>query len=203
MFSNGRALSWSRLERILSGTDTAPLHAVGVGEGGRETLWRDGARTAGASCAATVPFAELHAAGSYNFLHGASDPAEYVDAAVDLGLTALAVLDRDGLYGAARLATAAAEAGLATVFGAELSVFGTDVAPLTVLCRGQDGYRRLSHVITDARMARREKDSADYPPLTDVAAAADGHWYVLLDHHHLHHATEIVGAFGPDACLVE
>ena len=203
MFSNGRALSWSRLERILSGTDTAPLHAVGVGEGGRETLWRDGARTAGASCAATVPFAELHAAGSYNFLHGASDPAEYVDAAVDLGHTALAVLDRDGLYGAARLATAAAEAGLATVFGAELSVFGTDVAPLTVLCRGQDGYRRLSHVITDARMARREKDSADYPPLTDVAAAADGHWYVLLDHHHLHHATEIVGAFGPDACLVE
>ncbi len=215
MFSNGRALSWSRLERILSGVDTGALHAVGVGEGGCETLWKTGetgetgksgpARTA-RSARSVVPFAELHAAGSYNFLHGASDPADYVAAAVELGLTAVAVVDRDGLYGAARLATAAAEAGrgvLSTVFGAELSVFGTAEAPLTVLCRGQEGYRRLSRTITDARMARRDKDAADYPSLRQLATAADGHWYILVDHRHLARAAEIVREFGARSCLVE
>lgn len=196
MFSNGRALSWSRLERILSGIDVGPLRIVG--------------ESSGAPVGATVPgtpsataFAELHAAGSYNFLHGASDPEDYVAAAVDLGLTALAVVDRDGLYGAARLATAAAEVALPTVFGAELSVFGTDTAPLTVLCRGQEGYRRLSRTITGARMARRDKDAADYPPLQELAESASGCWYLLIDHHHLHRAAEIINAFGAEACLVE
>ncbi|MGO1465405.1 MAG: PHP domain-containing protein, partial [Candidatus Corynebacterium faecigallinarum] len=163
MFSNGGALSWSRLERILSGVDTGTLHAVGVGEGGRETRWQDAPDGSDAPAvpdapAPTVPFAELHAAGSYNFLCGASEPEEYVAAASDLGLGAIAVLDRDGFYGAARFATAAAEAqadsGHApatvpdTVFGAELSVDGVDQPPLTVLCRGQVGYRRLARGIS-------------------------------------------------------
>ncbi|MGO1948163.1 MAG: error-prone DNA polymerase [Mycobacteriaceae bacterium] len=208
MFSNAGALSWSRLERILSGVDTGFLHAVGEGEGGRETLWNEGTQRP-APGRSTVPFAELHAAGSYNFLHGASEPGEYVDAAVDLGLSSIAVVDRDGLYGAARLATAAAEAGIGTVFGAELSVAGTGEPPLTVLCRGQDGYRRLSHAITAARMGatggEQSKDTADYPPLPDLAATADGTWYVLIDHHALASgtATGTIDAFGADNCLVE
>ncbi|AGP31484.1 error-prone DNA polymerase [Corynebacterium terpenotabidum] len=201
-FSNHAALSWSRLERLLSGKDAGPLHAVGIGEGGRHTLWRDHGRDhSGAPDATpTVPFAELHAAGSYNFLRGAGDPEEMVAVARSLGLTALALVDRDGLYGAARFATAAAEQGLATVFGAELSV---GASPLTVLCRGQEGYRRLSHVITDARMADRDKDTADYPPLPDLAARAGGHWYVLIDHRQLATASDIIEAFGADRCLVE
>lgn len=54
--------------------------------------------------------------------------------ALRLGLSALALVDRDGMYGAARYATAVAEAvadapgeaQLATVFGAELSLDGPD-----------------------------------------------------------------------------
>ena len=65
-----------------------------------------GARAVGAD----VEFAELRSASSYHFLHGASEPEELVEQAIALGITALACLDRDGMYGAARFATAAAEA---------------------------------------------------------------------------------------------
>ena len=217
MFSNGGALSWSRLERILSGVDTGALHAVGVGEGGRETSWQDAPATPSspavpATPASTVRFAELHAAGSYNFLRGASEPEEYIAAASGLGLVAVAVVDRDGLYGAARLATAAAEAQAeqgvsgqapATVFGTELSVDGLDEPPLTVLCRGQEGYRRLSRVITAARMEDVDKDTASYPPLAELADAADGTWYVLVDHHRVSRASDVITTFGAENCLVE
>uniref|UniRef100_UPI0028A780E3 PHP domain-containing protein n=1 Tax=Corynebacterium variabile TaxID=1727 RepID=UPI0028A780E3 len=136
-FSNHAALTWSRLERLLSGKDAGPLHAVGYGEGGRETLWKT-RQDAPETASSTTPFAELHAAGSYNFLRGAGEPDDMVATARRLGLTALALVDRDGFYGAARFATAAAEQGMPTVFGAELSLGGTGRAPLTVLCRGRE-----------------------------------------------------------------
>ena len=205
-FSNHAALSWSRLERLLSGKDAGPLHAVGYGEGGRETLWKTRQDAPGNSGAAssTTPFAELHAAGSYNFLRGAGEPDDMVATARRLGLTALALVDRDGFYGAARFATAAAEQGMSTVFGAELSLGGT--APLTVLCRGREGYRRLSHVLTDAHLGtdgHRDKETLTYPDLPTLAAQADGHWLVLIDHRNRGAASRIIDAFGTAHCVIE
>ena len=86
-----------------------------------------------------VPYAELHAHSNFSFLDGASSPAELVDEAVRLGLEALALTDHNGFYGVVRFAEAAAEAGLPTVFGTELtldaygateSVLGTGEATL-------------------------------------------------------------------------
>ena len=77
---------------------------------------------------------------SYSFLDGASEPEEMVRRARDLGITALALLDRDGFYGAVKFAEAAAEAGIDTVFGAELTL-GDRVLP--VLAKGPEGYRHL------------------------------------------------------------
>src|SRR5699024_4454886 len=87
------------------------------------------------------------------------------------------------MYGAARFATAAAEAEgeLKTVFGAELSLDGVQAPGLAVLCRGQEGYRRLSRSITAARMAHRDKDAVEYPSLSELAEAAGGYWLVLID----------------------
>jgi error-prone DNA polymerase len=75
-------------------------------------------------------WAELHCHSSYSFLDGASSPADLVAGAARLGLTALAITDHDGMYGAAQFAQEAArlqaetgiQAGLRTVFGAELSL---------------------------------------------------------------------------------
>jgi error-prone DNA polymerase len=54
-----------------------------------------------------VPYAELHAHSNFSFLDGASHPEELVAEASRLGLSALALTDHDGLYGAVRFAEAA------------------------------------------------------------------------------------------------
>src|SRR5699024_8060314 len=171
---------------------------------------RGGRTAAGAPRAAgtRLEFAELRAASSYHFLHGASEPEELVEQAIALGLSALACLDRDGMYGAARFATAAAEAEgeLKTVFGAELSLDGAQAPGLAVLCRGQEGYRRLSRSITTARMAHRDKDAVEYPSLSELAEAAGGYWLVLIDAAQLSipgRAAELLDAFGAQHCLVQ
>lgn len=206
-FSQGRPLSWAQLESVLSGRGPGlrNLRAVGVGEGQQRTTSLDPAEAGGTGAEgasqkeATTPFAELHACSAYNFLRGASQPEQMVEAARELGLSALACVDRDGFYGAARFATAVAEskADLATVFGAELSL---DM-PLTVLCKGREGYTRLSRVISDARMADPDKDSVRYPSLPQLAEAAGGHWLVLLDWRWAD--GRLVDIFGADNVVVE
>jgi len=56
-------------------------------------------------------YVELHAASAFSFLEAASTPEALVERAAALGQPALAVLDRDGVYGAPRLHMAARKAG--------------------------------------------------------------------------------------------
>src|SRR5574339_679107 len=67
-------------------------------------------------------YVELHAASAFSFLDGASLPEALVVRAVELGYTALALLDRDGVYGAPRFHLAAKRAGLKAIIGAELTI---------------------------------------------------------------------------------
>ncbi|WP_431955877.1 error-prone DNA polymerase [Nocardia lijiangensis] len=208
-WSNGPP-TWAELERVLSGRPgrTNP-DAMYPGDGGDSPAWsrkrepysaepvhRDGP---------TVPYAELHAHSAYSFLDGASQPEELVEEAVRLGLEAIALTDHDGFYGTVRFAEAAKELGMATVFGAELSLGPQDVrrrapktathadapdsAPRTgapdpagqhllVLARGQEGYRRLSREIAAAHLAAGEKGILRYD-LDVLTAAAGGHWHIL------------------------
>src|SRR5258706_3329936 len=69
-------------------------------------------------------YIELHAASAFSFLQGASLPEALVDRAADLGYSALALLDRDGVYGAPRFHKAALAAGLRPIIGAELTIAG-------------------------------------------------------------------------------
>ncbi|MFC7733399.1 PHP domain-containing protein [Actinomadura keratinilytica] len=136
---------------------------------------------------AAVPWAELHCHSSFSFLDGASDPAALVAEAARLGVEAMALTDHDGMYGAVQFAQAASEAGIATVFGAELSLGlpgprtgEPDPAGrhLLVLARDPEGYARLCSSITAAQLAGGEKGR----PVYDVGALADahgGHWAVL------------------------
>ncbi|UPL12987.1 error-prone DNA polymerase [Microbacterium galbinum] len=136
-----------------------------------------------------VPYAELHAHSSYSFLDGASSPEALLIEAERLGLSALALTDHDGFYGAARFAEVAElmDVRLQTVFGAELSLDlpapqrGTpDPAGehLLVLARGMEGYHRLSGVITAAQLRGGEKGRPVYD-LDELAASAGGHWTIL------------------------
>ena len=134
-----------------------------------------------------MPYAELHVHSNFSFLDGASHPEELVEEAVRLGLSGLALTDHDGLQGVVRMADAAREYDVPTVFGAELSlgltapqagVADPEGAHLLVLARGTEGYHRLAGAITDAQLHGGEKGRPVYD-LEDLAARADGNWVVL------------------------
>ena len=67
-------------------------------------------------------YVELHASSAFSFLDGASLPEALVERAASLGYPALALLDRDGVYGAPRFHLAAKRAGLKAIIGAELTL---------------------------------------------------------------------------------
>ena len=146
----------------------------------------------GAARPAGPAWAELHCHSSYSFLDGVSSPAELVGEAMQLGLTALAITDHDGMYGVPQFAQAAARVqaaggALGTIFGAELSLDlpgGQGGVPdptgrhLLVLARDPDGYQRLCRVITAAQFAGGEKGRPVYD-VAELAAAHGGHWVIL------------------------
>ncbi|MCI2239689.1 DNA polymerase III subunit alpha [Paenibacillus sp. TRM 82003] len=73
----------------------------------------------------STPFTHLHVASSSSLRHGVSSPAELVARAAALGMSSLALTDRDGLYGAVRFVRACTAAGLAPVLGTDLATAPT------------------------------------------------------------------------------
>ncbi len=60
----------------------------------------------------TEGYVELHGRWTFSFLEGASVPEATAEQAASLGMPALGILDRDGLYGAPRLYMTAKKLGL-------------------------------------------------------------------------------------------
>jgi error-prone DNA polymerase len=91
-------------------------------------------------------FVELRCRSAFSFLEGASNPEDLAARAAETGHEALALADRDGLYGVPRFHKAATAAGLHPIVGAEVrSVDGTRLQLLVETARG---YRNLSRLIT-------------------------------------------------------
>jgi error-prone DNA polymerase len=67
-------------------------------------------------------FVELHASSAFSFLDAASLPEMLVERAAALGYPALALVDRDGVYGAPRFHKAAKAAGIKAIVGCEISI---------------------------------------------------------------------------------
>jgi error-prone DNA polymerase len=189
---NNPPVPWSEFERKLSAgsrPSTASSSGAGVvGDGGDSPAWSRKRSSYSAERieppADAVPYAELHAHSAFSFLDGASQPEELLEEAARLGLTALALTDHDGFYGIARMAEAAAQQSIATVFGAELSLglskpqngeADPEGSHLLVLARGQAGYHRLAAAITAGQLAGEEKGK----PLYDLGTIA-GDDLVLL-----------------------
>ena len=70
----------------------------------------------------SMSYVELHAASAFSFLEAASLPEALVDRAAELGYPAVALLDRNGVYGAPRFHKAATAAGIKAIVGAELTI---------------------------------------------------------------------------------
>lgn len=67
-----------------------------------------------------MTYPELHAASAFSFLEGASLPEDLVERAANLGLPAVALVDRNTLSGAPRFFRAAKAAGIRPLVGAEV-----------------------------------------------------------------------------------
>ena len=105
-----------------------------------------------------MSYVELHCASNFSFLHGASHPEDLVTRAAALRHTALALTDRDGLYGIVRFDQAAREAGVRPIFGSEVGL--DDGTRLVLLVRDHDGYRNLSRLLTLAHRGQPKGKAA-------------------------------------------
>jgi error-prone DNA polymerase len=130
-------------------------------------------------------YAELHCHSAFSFLDGVCLPEELVEKASKLGLSALAITDHNGLYGAARFARAAAAEGLPTVFGAEISIGAAGprtqnpdppASHVVVLAKSPEGYRRLSSLITRGQLRGRKGMPLVY---LEELGEGRGEWFVL------------------------
>ena len=87
----------------------------------KSKLNKEGKRLPTADCPLPT-YVELHARSAFSFLEGVSVPEELISAASELEMPAMALLDRDGVYGAPRFHFAAQKKGLKAHVGAEITV---------------------------------------------------------------------------------
>ena len=121
----------------------------------------------------TERYIELHAASAFSFLEGASLPEDLIQRAAELNMPAMALLDRNGVYGAARFHTLARKHGVRAHVGAEIAVssLGRRLTPpawlphqhapeparLPLLCTSRAGYQNLCQLITRFKMRETTK----------------------------------------------
>ena len=103
-----------------------------------------------------MAYVELHAGSAFSFLRGASSPEQIAGAAAELEMPAIALLDRNGVYGAQRFSAAAREKGAHPIVGCELTMEDGSVLP--VLVETRRGYQNLCELLTQAHL-RSEKGS--------------------------------------------
>ncbi len=96
-------------------------------------------------------FAELAARSHYSFLEGSASPKRMVETAARLGISALGLCDRNGLYGAVELIQAAKAAGIHPIIGTELELAGG--SRIRLLARSRTGYRQLCRAVSASQLA--------------------------------------------------
>ena len=101
-----------------------------------------------------MSYVELHARSAFSFLRGASFPEQLAETAGELEMPALALLDRNGVYGAQRFSVAARENKVRPIVGCELSMEDSGILP--VLVENRTGYKNLCELLTHSHL-RSEK----------------------------------------------
>jgi error-prone DNA polymerase len=96
-------------------------------------------------------YAELVTRSNFSFLRGASHPEELLTAAAEAGVSALALTDDDGLYGAVKAHLCAKRLGLRFILGSRITL--TDGPPVVVYVEDAQGYANLCRVLSHSRMS--------------------------------------------------
>ena len=115
-------------------------------------------------------YAELHCHSAYSFLDGASPPDEILAEAHRLGYGAIALTDRNGIYGSLAFAHAAQPLGLQAITGAEVTL--TDGSHVVLLAETPQGYTNLCRLLTEAHLGAERLDPR--LPLPSLEARQEG-----------------------------
>jgi error-prone DNA polymerase len=136
----------------------------------------------------TERYIELHAASAFSFLEAGSQPEALIERASELEMPAMAIADRNGVYGAARFHTSSQRSGVRAHIGAEVAVksFGERLKPpawlphqcapeparLTLLCETRQGYQNLCQLITQFKMREttKQEGAANFDDLEQYAS---------------------------------
>ena len=118
-------------------------------------------------------YIELHASSAFSFLEAASQPEDLTARAQELEIPAVALLDRNGFYGSARMHTSGERNSIRAHVGAEISTsaFSSRLTPpaymphqhpaeparLPLLCTSRTGYQNLCQLITQFKMREPSK----------------------------------------------
>ncbi|MBA2635183.1 MAG: PHP domain-containing protein, partial [Sphingomonas sp.] len=116
------------------------------------------------------PYVELGVATPFSFLRGASDAIELVLAAIEIGMDAIGIADRNTLAGVVRMHSACQGAGLKPLIGCRLDL--TEGPSLLAYPKDRDGYGRLSRLLSLGKMRAAKGECLLH--LADVADHADG-----------------------------
>ena len=140
-------------------TTTAPAAAGSCRAGSNERPWTR-----------LADVRPLWCKSNFSFLEGASHPEELVEACAALGLEAMALTDRDGVYGVVEAHVKARELGVRLIVGAEVTL--DDGSTLVLLAAGPRGLRQLCRLITVGR--RRSPKGESRVGWREVCEHADG-----------------------------
>src|SRR5215471_3889390 len=110
-------------------------------------------------------YIELHSRSAFSFLEGSSLPERLIESCAGMDMPAMALLDRDGLYGAPRFHLAATKAGIKAHIGAEVTCEPfhkpCTVQPrLPLLVASRTGYQNLCRLITKMKLRAKKGEGA-------------------------------------------
>jgi error-prone DNA polymerase len=124
----------------------------------------------------TATYVPLWCKSNGSFLEGASHPEELVLEAVRLGLPAIALTDRDGVYGIVRAHVSARAQHMKLIVGAEVTVGphapGESASRIVLVAADRRGYANLCRLLTMGRQRRPKGQSEVNWP--EVCAHAEG-----------------------------
>src|SRR5216117_692369 len=101
-----------------------------------------------------MSYCELHCSSAFSFLRCGSFPEQLAEVAAELEMPAIALCDRNGVYGAQRFSVAAREHNVRSIIGCELAMENGSILP--VLVENRAGYKNLCELLTQAHL-RSEK----------------------------------------------
>ncbi|MBV8828514.1 MAG: error-prone DNA polymerase, partial [Acidobacteriaceae bacterium] len=123
-----------------------------------------------------MQYIELHARSAFSFLAGASLPESLACACVERQLPAMALLDRNGVYGSARFHLTSKANNIKAHVGAEISVSGCLGCPgsyYPLLVQNRAGYQNLCRLITKTKL-RAPKNTPTAATLSELEQHASG-----------------------------